>query len=60
MSVVWKDMIKEQKAKALEELRQGDGVTVKFKTKKGSGFTVVKGEDLDPMVNVEIEEVDEL
>lgn len=60
MSVIWKDMIKEQKALALEKVRQEGGVTVKFKTKKGSDFTVIKGEDLDSMVNVEIEEVDEL
>jgi len=57
MGVIWKDMIKEQKALALEKKRQSGGITVKFKTPVGGTFTVVKGETLDPMVNVEIEEV---
>jgi len=57
MGVIWKDMIKEQKALALEKKRQEGGITVKFKTPVGGTLTVVKGETLDPMVNVIIEEV---
>ena len=59
MSVKWLEMIKEQKALAKKKLEQNGGVTIKFKTKKGSDFTIVKGETLDPMVKVEIEEIDE-
>ena len=57
MGIIWKDMIKEQKALALEKKRKEGGITVKFKTPVGGTLTVVKGETLDPMVNVVIEEV---
>jgi hypothetical protein len=60
MSVKWATMIKEQKALALAKVKQEGGITLKFKTKKGSGFTVVKEEGLDPMVKVEITEVDKV